>query len=210
MTTNISKIANVLLWTLFALLAIIVGLYPGFYFVLDRKFSLLAFKGDVLLKDVLWNVSFYIHIITGGLALLIGWLQFSRKFRLRQQSIHRTVGKLYAVLAVFSSIAGIHLAFFAFGGPIARSGFGCLGVIWLLATTASYLAIRKGNILRHRQMALLSYAACFSAVTLRFWLQLFIKNGMDFLLAYQIVAWLCWVPNLLVAVAIAETRKMSL
>lgn len=209
MKTRVSKIANSVLWVLFAFFAIVVGLYPGFYFILDRKFSLLAFKDDVLLKDVFWNVSFYTHIITGGLALLIGWLQFSSKLRIKQRSLHRTIGKSYTVLALFSSVAGLHLAFFAFGGTIARLGFGCLGIMWLFTTLASFLAIRKGKIAQHRQMAFLSYASCFSAVTLRLWLQLFIKNGMDFFLAYQIVAWLCWLPNVLVSVIIAKQNQLA-
>lgn len=43
-----------------------------------------------------------------------------------------------------------------------------------------------------------SYSACCAAVTLRLWLPLL--RGvfrLDFALAYPIVAWLSWVPNLL-------------
>lgn len=45
-----------------------------------------------------------------------------------------------------------------------------------------------------------SYAACFAAVTLRIWLPLLTAAFLgDFIKAYTIVAWLCWVPNIIVA-----------
>jgi len=38
----------------------------------------------------------------------------------------------------------------------------------------------------------------FAAVTLRIWLPLFQYGfGMDFVTAYVIIAWLCWVPNII-------------
>jgi hypothetical protein len=45
-----------------------------------------------------------------------------------------------------------------------------------------------------------SYGACLAAVTLRFWLPLLtVGFQLDFSVAYPIVAWLSWVPNLIVA-----------
>jgi hypothetical protein len=45
-----------------------------------------------------------------------------------------------------------------------------------------------------------SFSACCAAVTLRLWLPvLLLVLRLDFSVAYPIVAWLCWVPNLLVA-----------
>jgi hypothetical protein len=44
-----------------------------------------------------------------------------------------------------------------------------------------------------------SYALTLAAVTLRLWLPLSQVAGIDFMTAYVAIAWLCWVPNLLVA-----------
>ena len=44
-----------------------------------------------------------------------------------------------------------------------------------------------------------SYAACFAAVTLRLWLPLLVFLFGDFIKAYVLVSWLCWVPNIIVA-----------
>jgi len=44
-----------------------------------------------------------------------------------------------------------------------------------------------------------SYALTFAAVTLRIYLPLSQVAGIPFEPAYQTIAWLCWVPNLIVA-----------
>ena len=192
MTQKISKI-------IIAALAIIVGLYPIIYFITERTFGLLGSKSGELLANALWNTAFYTHIILGGTALLIGWLQFSTKLRLRNLSIHRNIGKVYIVTVLASSLASIGLGFFATGGFIPAAGFICLGIVWFTTTLVAYLKIRNMQVEQHRRLMIYSYAACFAAVTLRIWLPLLIMMFGDFIIAYSIVAWLCWVPNLLVA-----------
>lgn len=88
---------------------------------------------------------------------------------------------------------------------IPSSGFVSLGVIWFSTTLWAYLLIRKRRIDQHQKMMIYSYAACFAAVTLRLWLPILIPIFGDFIIAYKIVAWLCWVPNM--AVAYLITRK---
>ena len=182
-----------------AVLAILVGLYPFIYFFINRKFGLLQSKSDALLSNVFWNIGFYLHIILGGLALLIGWTQFSVKLRTRKLKLHRQIGKVYVMMALISSLTSIYIAFYATGGIIASLGFMSLGIIWFYTTWKAYTEIRKGRIEPHQKMMIYSYAACFSAVTLRIYLPLLIVLLHDFNKAYVIVAWLCWVPNIVVA-----------
>ena len=84
-------------WILFATMAIVIGLYPGIYFMINREFGLLASKKPELLNNPLWNIGFYTHIILGGLALLIGWIQFSSKIRAGNILLHKQVGKVYLI-----------------------------------------------------------------------------------------------------------------
>ncbi len=49
-----------------------------------------------------------------------------------------------------------------------------------------------------------SYAACLAAVTLRLWLPILVPVLGNFVDAYVIVAWLSWVPNLMVAYLIVR------
>ncbi|MEP4947978.1 MAG: DUF2306 domain-containing protein, partial [Flavobacteriaceae bacterium] len=181
-------------WIVFAFLAIGVGLYPVAYLITSGNFGLLGSKTAELLGNKLWNIGFYGHIVFGGLALLSGWSQFSKKIRSRNLKFHRSLGKFYVAAVLVSGICGLYIAFFATGGLITSFGFICLGILWLYSTLKAYLAIRAKDVALHQGMMIYSYAACFAAVTLRIWLPLLTMAFGEFIIAYKIVAWLCWIP----------------
>ncbi len=187
------------LWILAVILAILIGLYPSTYFLMGRNFGLLSSKSNELLSSIAWNTGFYVHIILGGLALLIGWLQFNSRIRSKRLKLHKLIGKVYVVSALFSSVAGFYIALFANGGAMNSLGFICLALTWFYTTLTAYLSIRKKQVDKHQKMMIYSYAACFAAVTLRLWLPLLTAVLGDQITAYAIVAWLCWVPNMIVA-----------
>ncbi len=119
--------------------------------------------------------------------------------------MHRTVGKIYVVAVLFSGMAGLYIAFYASGGIIPVLGFAGLATSWLFTTVRAYLSIRAKEVDQHQRWMIRSYALCFAAVTLRIWLPLFqFGFGMDFFFAYKIIAWLCWLPNLIVAEVIVR------
>ena len=186
---------NKVAWLVFVILAIAIGLYPLLYIFIDREFGLLASKSDALLSNIFWNIGFYGHIMFGGLALLIGWIQFSKKLRNANLERHRTIGKIYVISAVISGTCGIYIGFYATGGTISALGFISLGLIWLYTTLKAYFAIRKGDLTLHQGLMIYSYAACFAAVTLRIWLPLLTVALGDFVIAYRFVAWLCYRPG---------------
>ena len=190
-----------------AILAIFVGLYPFAYFFVNRKFGLLQSKSDAVLTNVLWNAGFYIHITLGGIALLIGWTQFSVRLRKKRLKLHRQIGKVYLIAALASSFTSVYIALYATGGIIASLGFIFLGIIWFYTTLKAYLDIRNGQVEKHQQMMIYSYAACFSAVTLRIYLPLLVLLFHDFIKAYLLVAWLCWIPNIIVAWFLVKQLK---
>jgi len=196
-------------WILIAILSTSIGLYPTIYFLIDRQFGLLASKSAELLGDTLWNFAFYGHIILGGLALLIGWLQFNQKLRSKKIQLHRTIGKTYVISVLISGVCGLYIAYFATGGIISALGFTSLGIIWLTTTILAFTAIKKGNVALHEKLMIYSYAACFAAVTLRIWLPLLTELLGDFTPAYRIVAWLCWAPNIIVAYFIVKNKKAA-
>jgi len=190
---------NKVSWVVFVVLAIAVGLYPLTYFLIDREFGLLASKSDELLSNTIWNIGFYGHILFGGLALLIGWIQFSQRLRNANLKRHRNIGKVYIISALISGLSALYIAFFATGGFISSLGFICLGIIWLFTTFRAYIAARKKDFSLHKGFMIYSYAACFAAVTLRIWLPILNIIFEDFVTSYRIVAWLCWVPNIVFA-----------
>ena len=74
----------------------------------------------------------------------------------------------------------------------------------------AYKAIRNGEIEAHQNYMIYSYAVCFSAVTLRIWLPILTSILGDFNSAYQIIGWLSWIPNLIVAYVIINSKKRNL
>ena len=186
------------LWTIAIVFIILVGLYPIMYFVVDVDFGLLDSKSSELLSNRLWKTGFLLHISFGGIALLSGFSQFSKKLRTKRIKLHRQLGKIYVITALISGLAAVYIGFYATGGIIAATGFILLGLIWIYTSAKAYLVVRNKDFVRHERFMYYSYAACFAAVTLRIWLPL-LSLTFGFVTGYQIVAWLCWVPNLLVA-----------
>ncbi|PAW94342.1 hypothetical protein CKK33_12920 [Mucilaginibacter sp. MD40] len=204
------KIKN-LPWIAIAIFAVIIGLYPLLYFFVDMRTSgLLQSKPKAVLNSACWNATFYTHITFGGIALLIGWAQFSANLRQRYINAHRLMGKFYVAAVTLSSVAGLYIAFFATGGLVCVLGFSSLAIIWLISNIKAYITIQRGNILQHQNWMTLNYALTFAAVTLRVFLPLLIMFIFhDFLPAYRVVSWLCWVPNLIVALIIINNRQKN-
>jgi hypothetical protein len=112
------------------------------------------------------------------------------------------------IAVLLSGTAGLYIAYYATGGLIAVLGFSGLAIGWVFTTSRAYSSIRNSNIDQHQYWMIRSYALCFAAVTLRIWIPLFqVALGMEFIHAYRIIAWLCWVPNLVVAELIVRSLR---
>jgi uncharacterized membrane protein len=202
------KLKN-LSWGSLAFFAIAIGLYPLTYYIVDmRSAGLLQSKPKELLNSTFYIPVFYTHITFGGIALLSGWTQFSRKLRDKNLNMHRWLGKVYVIAVVFSSLAGLFIAFFASGGIISSLGFGLLAILWFATVVKAYTSIRKKKIREHENWMIRNYALAFAAVTLRIYLPLSqAAFHIDFTLAYRAISWLCWVPNLIIAGIIISRRS---
>jgi uncharacterized membrane protein len=137
------------------------------------------------------------HALFGSLALGLGALQFNRWLLIRHRAVHRTLGKVYVVSALIVGAAGLYMSLYSFGGAVTHLGFGMLAVLLLWTTLRAFAAARARTIVTHRQWMIRSYALVFAAVTLRIELPLLIMAFGEFTPAYQVVSWLCWVPNIL-------------
>ncbi|WP_462248267.1 DUF2306 domain-containing protein [Ekhidna sp.] len=192
------KVINIIGRWVFGILCTLIGLYPIIYLLADGNVGLLTQKSQEILESNLWQIAFYSHIIPGGIALLIGWLQFSKRLRNKNMGLHRTIGKVYVVTAVIGGLSGVYLGVYANEGIVSQTGFTLLGIVWVITTLLGYSSIKRGDIEKHQQFMLYSYAVCFAAVSLRLWMPILIMTFKDPALAFKIVAWWCWVPNLIV------------
>jgi uncharacterized membrane protein len=144
-------------------------------------------------------VAAFLHFGGGAIALAVGTLQFSARLRSRRVSVHRWLGRVYVTSIVASGASGFVLAVNSSAGPWAHWGFGLLALAWLATTLNGYRLIRQRQIVAHRAWMIRSYALTLAAVTLRCYLPLAMFMEWPMSTAYPAIAWLCWVPNLIVA-----------
>jgi len=146
------------------------------------------------------RAAIYVHVFAAFFALALGPFQFSARLRTARLGLHRWMGRLYLGIGVLlGGISGLYIAFFAHGGAISMAGFACLALAWLYTGLRAYLAIRARDLVAHRRWMVRNFALAFAAVTLRIWVPLSFVAGLEFEAAYRVIAWLCWVPNLILA-----------
>lgn len=136
------------------------------------------------------------HVVFSTVALLVGPLQFFPALRARRR-LHRALGYVYFTGVIGGGIAGFCTAFIAYGGLVSTFGFGLLALAWLWTGLAALQAARRRDFATHERWAVRSFALTFAAVTLRIYLSSFFSLGLRFEDFYPVIAWLCWVPNLL-------------
>jgi hypothetical protein len=140
--------------------------------------------------------------------LLAGFTQFNSQILAKYPKLHRTLGYLYTgTVLVLAAPSGIFIGWFANGGLTAKISFVLLGLLWFWFTLKSILLIFKRDVKGHQRFMCRSFALATSAITLRLWkvilVYLFHPAPMD---VYQIIAWLGWIPNLLIAEWIIKNR----
>jgi uncharacterized membrane protein len=194
-------------WAIVALFAMIIGVMPFILLTKGIKFGVEETKDITLYANLFWKNSFYVHVIVGGLPLMLGWTQFIPKLRTKYPKVHRIFGKIYVVTFLITALSGFFISFYATGGLMPTLGFATVALIAFYTTLKAYLDIRKGDVVSHQKMMMYSYACCFAAVTLRIWSPLLSIGIGSFDVAYPIVAWLSWIPNLLVVYWIIQKKE---
>lgn len=144
-------------------------------------------------------LALYAHIAVAPIALAVMPFQFMKRFRARKPCLHRWMGRIYVAAIFISGVAGFQLAFHSTSGGVAVSGFALLAVIWLGTTSAALWFALQRDIPRHQNWMIRSAALTFAAVTLRIYLPLSMVAGIEFQVAYPVIAWACWLPNLVAA-----------
>ena len=181
-------------WVMMTVLAVIIAVYallvlllPGFGppFIAERR--------------ALVPIALVAHLVGGLTALVLGPWQLNSRLRARAIGRHRWMGRGYVLAVLIGGLGALGLAPLSEEGLVTHVGFGLLAVLWLTATFMAYMRIRAGDPARHRVWMIRSYALTLAAVMLRIYLPLSQVAGIPFADAYQVVAWLCWVPNLVVA-----------
>lgn len=147
-----------------------------------------------------------VHAGAASTALLVGGVQLSATVRQRWPGLHRAGGWLYVASCIVGGVSGVVLAAGVSSGAMAAAGFGVLGALWVIVTVQGLRKARARHVVQHRVWMIRSYALAFAAVTLRVYVPISQLIGIDFSTAYPCIAWLAWVPNVLIAQAYVRRR----
>jgi uncharacterized membrane protein len=178
------------LWWVMLVFSAAIAIYGVTYF--------LAKPGDLHFARYIFPLR--LHIAGGIGALLAGPWQFSRKLRARALNLHRWLGRFYLLEVALGSIAGLAMATVSLEGWPTHLGFGILAVLWFFTGLQAYRKVRKGNIDAHRRWMVRNFALTLAAVTLRLYMPFMLAVlHWPFPRTYIIVAWLCWLPNFVIA-----------
>ncbi|MEX1001448.1 MAG: DUF2306 domain-containing protein [Crocinitomicaceae bacterium] len=178
--------------------------FASFLFAITAQY--LSFRPDInfllvkqdLIFDSIWRPTFYIHVISGMLVILIGPFQFLQKLRTKYLSFHKKLGKIYVyAILLFAAPTGLIMAFYAEGGWWSTLAFLIMSILWFITTLLAVIRIKNRDIIGHQKWMYRSYALSFAAVTLRIlvpFLSLYTNFSEDVVTIST--AWLSWIINL--------------
>ncbi len=188
-------------WVLLFLLCVDVVVVVSPYLTFDPAAYLPEQREPYLRVEFFLGV----HVLSGILALLVGPFQFLGRIRRRFLRMHRFLGAVYIASATALGLTGLVLAPTAYTGLVAVLGFTFLDLAMLFTTWTAVRMVAARRIGEHRRWMIRSFSLILAGVMLR--LMTFAHavltaagvTDMTFETAYAAISWLCWVPNLLIA-----------
>jgi len=169
------------------------------YLTFKPDTAFLALK-QFAVKTGIYLPAFYAHIFGASTILITGFFQFS-KWVYTRRALHKILGKIYILGVLFFAAPGAYvMTFFIHRGTGVFISFLLQNTLWIAFTLSAWILIKRRKIDAHIMMMRRSYTLAFAAVTLRFYIWLFtvFGNGVGFANNYMIIAFLSWVPNLIV------------
>jgi Predicted membrane protein (DUF2306) len=189
-------------WVIMTLLALMTIAFVAHYLAFNPN-SYFPEQRDVYMRR---EFVLGVHVLCGMLALAVGPFQFVARIRRRFVRVHRSLGAAYIAGCTGLGLSGLILATTSYPSWITSLGFGSLAVSMLFTTWTALRMILARRIADHRRWMIRSFSLIFAAVSLRIMTPLYgLLSGaglvsFSFATAYTWISWLCWVPNLLIAV----------
>lgn len=178
------------------------------YINFDFTYGFLKLKQQAISTG--WYLpAYYSHVLVAGIILITGIFQLHDGWRKSWPRIHKLLGQIYVFgVLLFAAPGGFIMSFFIERGNLVLMSFILQCFAWVICTYLAFSAIRKRDFQNHRNWMWRSYSLTLAAITLRLYVFL---SSWSFDLgqpaAYAIIAWLSWVPNILVCEAYILLRK---
>ena len=151
----------------------------------------------------------YVHVLAGGLALLLGpvqlWLGLNRRTAIQ----HRILGGFYVAAVLATCGAAFYLAAHTDFGWVFGLGLSSMAATAVIATVLAVIAVCLRRVEQHREWMIRSYVVMFGFVTFRV-----LESALEIAKAGTITermtaaAWLAWTVPLLITESILQGRKI--
>jgi uncharacterized membrane protein len=167
------------------------------------------FPESLAVKVELLPLVFPLHMVTGGLALVL--VPFALLMR-RWPRWHKLAGRIAAADVAVAGVTALPVALVAPVTPWSAAGFAAQGCVWLALLGAGIGFIRAGRIAAHRACMLMMLATTSGAVFFRIWLALWAIHGTPrhFETFYAFDAWFAWaLPLGIVAMLLQRTGSRA-
>jgi uncharacterized membrane protein YozB (DUF420 family) len=166
------------------------------------------FPESLAVKVELMPIIFPIHMVTGGLALVL--LPLAYILRHNRQK-HRLVGRIAAVDVIISGITAFPVAMEAPVTFWSTAGFTMQAVTWLTLLALGIWYIRQKRVEAHKACMIMMTATTFGAVFFRLYLGVWALAGnvRYFEIFYAIDAWIAWLLPLIVCAVILRRQHQT-
>jgi uncharacterized membrane protein YozB (DUF420 family) len=192
---------------------LILSAISGFVLYTAAKAVSPAFANDdfpesLAVKLKLLPLIFPIHMITGGLALIL--LPLAILLRHRPNG-HRLAGRIAAFDVLVAGLTAFPVAWAAPVTTWSAAGFSAQAATWLTLLVLGIRNIRRRRIVAHRTCMVLMVATASGAVFFRIYLALWVMLGTPrwFDSFYACDAWVAWLAPLILSAAVMSSRRPS-
>jgi uncharacterized membrane protein len=156
-----------------------------------------------------------LHVLPGGLFLLLAPLQFSTRVRVRFVQFHRWSGRVLVLAAIAAAATGLYFGLFVpFAGAAESVPIALFGSLLLFSLWKAVVSIRNRRVERHREWMIRAFALALAVSTVRI-----VGAVLDLTLTpsgfgprpmFVIAIWTGWVTTLAAAeIWIRRTRYHS-
>lgn len=167
------------------------------YFPADFNSPFLAGRQESF--SGLYPAAFYLHLVSGPLAIVLGTFLMVSGGSSRYPSFHRRAGRVQMMLIMLGVVpSGLVMAFEAHAGSIAGAGFASLSLATAVCAAAAVRYARAGCLTAHQRWAARCFVLLCSPLLLRLVAGAAIVVQMESTWMYRLNAWLSWIGPLVV------------
>jgi hypothetical protein len=146
-----------------------------------------------------YSWAFYAHIATGPIALLLGTLLISQRFRRAAPAWHRRLGRVQTLgILLFVAPSGLWMAGYAMTGAVAAVGLASLAIATAVCAALGWKAAVARRFADHRRWMWRTYLLLCSAVVIRMVGGLATVCQFDAPWLYPLSTWASWLAPLVI------------